>query len=65
VFFDRVLRTFGEARRQTPVLRATDDLLGRGLLAPLDGGGAGRAAVGASLADELQRVAERLRGLHG
>ena len=67
VFFDRVVQAFGAMRRQTPALRATDDLLGRGLLAPLDGagGGADLGAAGALLADELQRVAQRLRGLHG
>ena len=68
-FYNRVLQAFGETRRQTPALRAEDDLLGRGLLAPLAVAGtaaAGRSVDGGGdLADELQRVAERLRNLHG
>ncbi|HSG40850.1 MAG TPA: caspase family protein, partial [Thermoanaerobaculia bacterium] len=67
-FQDRVLGAFGAVRQQTPVLRAADELLDRPLLAPLDGATAGRGLAGAApaaLADELQRFAERLKGLHG
>jgi hypothetical protein len=70
-FQDRVLQTFGSSRRQTPQLRCEDEFLSRPLLAPLagfGGGGAGRGLAGGAplaLAEEIQRLAERLRGFNG
>jgi hypothetical protein len=70
-FHDQVLRAFGTSRKQTPVLKTTDDLLNRPLLAPLTtaavpAGGRGlTGADPAALAEEVQRFAERLRGLCG
>jgi hypothetical protein len=73
-YFDAVLRSFGNSRRQTPTLACADSLRGRRLFQPFESPARGRAysdgpaAKGgngrlARIADELSAAACELRGL--